>query len=156
MASEKKNSVSSIDPYVDIAILKSTKTQFRNVRDPLPYSKAYTLHLLCDSPTVYTDRVLPGQPEKLKQHIDTPIWEGFSGGPVLNIDGTVLDLISKFHDSPVRRCTYIRTSAFIYILQLLDHGYINYKKWKVKAISTKQPSVKLLAAHRPSAATRPC
>ena len=127
MASQKKNSVSSIDPYVDIAILKSTKTQFRrlalDVRDPLPYSKAYTLHLLCDSPTVYTDRVLPGQPEKLKQHIDTPICEGFSGGPVLSIDGTVLDLISKFHDSPVRRCTYIRTSAFIYILQLLDHGY---------------------------------
>jgi hypothetical protein len=52
MASQKKNSVSSIDPYVDIAILKSTKTQFRNVRDPLPYSKAYTLHLLCNSPTV--------------------------------------------------------------------------------------------------------
>jgi len=75
---------------------------------------------------------------------------------VLSIDGTVLDLISKFHDSPVRRCTYIRTSTFIYILQLLDHGYINYKKWKIKAISTKQTSVKLLAAHRPSAATRPC
>lgn len=128
---DERLGVVHIDEDLDIAILKAHKTKFRrlalDLRDPLPYSKAYALQLLYSPPAVYSGRVLPGQPRRFEQHIDTPVACGSSGGPVLSIDGTVLGLITMIKDSPARRCTYLRTSALNYIC----------RSWTKATLSTK-------------------
>ena len=151
---DERLGVVHIDEDLDIAILKAHKTKFRrlalDLRDPLPYSKAYALQLLNSPPAVYSGRVLPGQPRRFEQHIDTPVACGFSGGPVLSIDGTVLGLITMIKVSPTRRCTYLRTSALIYILQILGKSYIKYKKWAIKAVIARQGPVNILQSTVPA------
>jgi hypothetical protein len=123
---------------IDLAILKAPKSRFRrlvlNTKLPAPYTKAYTVQLYGVPPTIYAGRILPNDPKSFYQFVDAPIKAEFSGGPLLDVNGTVLGMITRYQPPPVPRGTFLSMRAIIQILQILDNGKIDYLKWGIKAV----------------------